>query len=593
MGIRTLAAVCAAIMGLGWDAPALADCKLVKVADLPVTMHGHQPIITAKVNGQEAHFIVDTGAFWNSMTPGFAAKYGLSLGPAPFGMELQGVGGTTLNISLGTAQDFTFAGVVLHHIQFIVTDKGFGGQAGLIGQNFLSRFDVEYDFANGVIRLFKPEGCEQADLAYWVPPSQAYGITKMEARDPGEPTIMSTAQINGQRIRVALDTGAYNSVLSLPAAARAGVHPDDPGVVAAGLGQGVTQHSYTRYWLAPFSSFEIGGEEIKNFKLAIEDMKLDFDMLVGADFFLAHRVLVSNSQHKVYFSYNGGPVFDMKMSASRLEAPAQPAASEAPGASPPAETMDADAYSRHAAALVSRRDFDGALADLNHAIQLAPTEARYVYERAMVHRASLQPKMTLDDLNQALTLKPDYIPALLARAQAYEFRKEPALARADLDAADKAAGQDPDERLAIASGYMRANFEPEAIAEFDQWIAAHPKDDNLAQALNSRCGLRAMRNEALDKALDDCNKALRLLPGDPSLLDSRGLVRLRLGQFDGAISDYNGSLKLRPRSAWALYGRGLAELKKGLATQGAVDIAAAKAVSPTIADEAAKRGLQP
>ena len=33
-------------------------------------------------------------------------------------------------------------------------------------------------------------------------------------------------------------------------------------------------------------------------------------MFLGADFLRAHRVLVSHSQRKLYFSYVGGPVFD-------------------------------------------------------------------------------------------------------------------------------------------------------------------------------------------------------------------------------------------------------------------------------------------
>jgi hypothetical protein len=32
-------------------------------------------------------------------------------------------------------------------------------------------------------------------------------------------------------------------------------------------------------------------------------------MLLGADFFVSHRIYVSNAQHKMYFTYNGGPVF--------------------------------------------------------------------------------------------------------------------------------------------------------------------------------------------------------------------------------------------------------------------------------------------
>ena len=35
-------------------------------------------------------------------------------------------------------------------------------------------------------------------------------------------------------------------------------------------------------------------------------------MLLGADFFRSHRVLVSHSQHKMYFTYVGGPVFSFE-----------------------------------------------------------------------------------------------------------------------------------------------------------------------------------------------------------------------------------------------------------------------------------------
>jgi hypothetical protein len=35
------------------------------------------------------------------------------------------------------------------------------------------------------------------------------------------------------------------------------------------------------------------------------------DMVLGADFFLTHRIYVANNQQKMYFTYNGGPVFDL------------------------------------------------------------------------------------------------------------------------------------------------------------------------------------------------------------------------------------------------------------------------------------------
>jgi hypothetical protein len=35
-------------------------------------------------------------------------------------------------------------------------------------------------------------------------------------------------------------------------------------------------------------------------------------MLVGCDFFLAHRILVLSKQHKLVFTYNGGPIFSAR-----------------------------------------------------------------------------------------------------------------------------------------------------------------------------------------------------------------------------------------------------------------------------------------
>jgi tetratricopeptide (TPR) repeat protein len=115
----------------------------------------------------------------------------------------------------------------------------------------------------------------------------------------------------------------------------------------------------------------------------------------------------------------------------------------------------------------------------------------------------------------------------------------------------------------------------------------------MARALNDRCRARAFLGTGLDKALDDCDTALRLSHQSAAVFDSRALVRLREGKLDRAISDYNSSLKARPGNAWSLFGRGLAELRSGKAAQGQADIDAAKALDSHIADAFAKIGLSP
>ena len=185
------------------------------------------------------------------------------------------------------------------------------------------------------------------------------------------------------------------------------------------------------------------------------------------------------------------------------------------------------------------------------------------------------------------------MPALVARASLHLSGPTQEAAIADLDAAGRAAAAQDDIRLRIGFLYTSAKLFPQAITEYDKWIAAHEFDVYLPDARNARCRARALLGTQLDKALADCNAAVKARRTAATFLDSRGLVHLRMGALDKAIADYDASLKLNPRAAWSLYGRGLARLRKGQASAGQADLAAAAAVYPQIQDEAAKYSLTP
>ena len=114
----------------------------------------------------------------------------------------------------------------------------------------------------------------------------------------------------------------------------------------------------------------------------------------------------------------------------------------------------------------------------------------------------------------------------------------------------------------------------------------------MAASLNGRCWARAQLGQDLDKALGDCNRALRMIKTS-GFLDSRGLVYLRLGRLDEAIADFDAALAENPKLAWSLYGRGLARLKKGMKAEGDADIKAALAIRPRLAETARRVGLAP
>ena len=609
MNRRLLAGI---FLAFAATAPALAaeQCKIGKLLELPVTMIGEKPVVSVKINGRDAQLVADSGAFYSMITHPNAVKYGLSLEPAPPSFKLEGVTGDA-GVQIGTARDFGLEQANLHNIQFLVggSEVGGGGTAGLLGQNVLHVGDVEYDLAHGAIRLFKAHDCGRTVLAYWVQPGQAYTVIPIDRTTQLEPHTMGVVYVNGVRLKAIFDTGASSSILSLHAAAQAGIRPDSPGVKSVGRSSGIGQRTVA-VWAAPVSSFKIGDEEIKNTRLMIGEVELpDADMLVGADFFLSHRVFVATSQAKLYLTYGGGPVFNLMARAAPPPAaianasptPGVPAADTppvAPGATADisaiddAAPKDAAGFSRRGAAYLARNERDKALADLTRATELAPTEPNYLYELALVRVANHQPQLALANLNSALHLKPDHLDALVLRARLELAEGHKPAAVADLDAADKLAAKQDDVRLNLALGYEAAGQLAASIFQYDLWIAAHDDDYRIPNARNGRCWSRALLGQDLDKALSDCNAALRMTHS-PAFLDSRGLVFLRRGELDRAIRDYDESLKLNPRTAWSFYGRGLAEQRKGMKAQADADIAAAIALAPKLPEEAKLHGIAP
>ena len=112
--------------------------------------------------------------------------------------------------------------------------------------------------------------------------------------------------------RFIFDTGSPFTLITDKAAARAGVKTTDPGVTPVGKAQGLD--GAVNAWVGTFKSVKVGDEEIQNGPLEIGASDADFDMLIGADFFLSHHVYVANSQ---------GQLSTSPMTAARCSAPSR------------------------------------------------------------------------------------------------------------------------------------------------------------------------------------------------------------------------------------------------------------------------------
>ena len=511
---------------------------------------------------------------------------------APLGTFISGVGGDQLP-SLATVKEFTIFGAKFPNVVFYVAGNDLGPAVGALGQNLFRVADTEYDLANGAIRIMRPgKECKSIALAYWAKPG-SYSEIDINVPTEDDPHVYGYAYVNGKRIKVMFDTGSARSLLSLSAAKSLGITPTSEGVEPAGTSTGVGKH-HVENWIAPFHSFKIGEEEIRDTRLLIGDIGSNpagEEMLLGGDFFLSHRVYVAISRGKLYFTYNGGPVFnlgsDSKSASARSESIAVASGQTIGGA---AEPTDAAGFSRRAAVASARHDYASAIADLDRACKLAPTEPRYFRERGMALREDRQYALAAADFDAALKLKPDDVPSLLARASL----RAKSDTTADLEAADRYLPKEAPEHLEIGATYERMDLLPAAVLQYSKWIDSHERSDvDMAHALNLRCWARALQGQELEGALADCNGALKAQSGSADLLDSRGLVYLRLGSYDRAMADYDAALAAEPKIAWSHYGRGIARIRTGRTSDGQADIAAAISLSPKIAETAQRHGIVP
>jgi predicted aspartyl protease/Tfp pilus assembly protein PilF len=584
---------------------AAGKCQIAKIGELPITMNSLRPVVPAKINGRDAKFVLDSGAFYSMITRATADEYQLKRSPGPWGMVVTGVGGTA-DVDTTTVKEFSIIGVTIKNVEFLVGGSEVGSE-GLLGQNFLERFDVEYDLANGAIRLFRTEDCEHARLAYWLQPDQSFSYMHIDRIDPLHPHTIGEAYVNGERIRVAFDTGAFTSLLSFKAAARAGIKPDSPGVVDAGTAGGIGR-GRVRSYIGTFASFKIGdGEEIKNAKLRFADMDLEMaDMLLGADFFVSHRIFVANKEHRLFLSYNGGAVFNLSKGANSA-ASAEPRgndqarAAEQPSSAAPTSTgaasADAAEIARHGSALAARRDFVPALAELSKAIELSPNDPEFYYQRANAYWANNQADLALADFDHVIALKQDFLPAYLPRAEIKLWKHDEQGALADLESVDTLSPKQADLRLTLAQIYARIERLPAATEQFGLWMQNHPDDSRMGQALGDRCYYNALQGRDLSSALSDCNSALRRTDKTdksyPYLLADRAMVRLRQGEIAKAVSDCNDGLKISPKNARALYVRAVAESRQNKKNESAADLESAEVIAPKIAVRFERYGIVP
>jgi predicted aspartyl protease len=190
------------------DAP--PACQLVRFASLDMDTLSHGEVaIPATINGHAARLEVDTGGRTSSVSDDFADELGLT--------RKRDFGGMYLNnvpvIESVEVSSFTLGSLAKNgNVRFSVLPESIGRPdlSGMLGPDVLVNYDVEFDFAAGKFDVFSPDHCP-GKVVYWT--HDAYAAIPMT--DSRFLHILVSASLDGQRVAVAVDTGAPRSFMSL------------------------------------------------------------------------------------------------------------------------------------------------------------------------------------------------------------------------------------------------------------------------------------------------------------------------------------------------------------------------------------------
>ena len=279
-----------------WALPAVAvaQCHVDEVAVLPLDVIDRHAVVEVLVNGTRLRMMLDTGAEFTMVTHDSVGIAGLWEDPWRHG-RVNGLGGTspigvthaTVGLT-GPGKPLTLA------VGELWTRPGMSDLAGIVGTDVLSDYDIEIDFAQRRLTLSEAHQC----AGDYVPWQGRWAM--LPASVTPRRRVMVTTRVGQTDLGAMLDSGASMSILSSEAAAFAGLTDQQvaAGKPLVGVGIALREVGMRRITLP---DTQIGDELLPDFDVAVPSMSIDnVDMLIGANYFLRHRVWVSFANQVVF-----------------------------------------------------------------------------------------------------------------------------------------------------------------------------------------------------------------------------------------------------------------------------------------------------
>ncbi|MBK8609204.1 MAG: tetratricopeptide repeat protein [Chitinophagaceae bacterium] len=199
----------------------------------------------------------------------------------------------------------------------------------------------------------------------------------------------------------------------------------------------------------------------------------------------------------------------------------------------------------------SNKDYEGALADYDKAVELDANNIFAYYNRGNVKNRLKNYDGAIADYSKAIEINPEYFKAYLSRGNARYNQQKMDEAKTDYnvviakDSANKTAYY---QRGNI--NYSQKNF-TEAKADYSKTIELDPLYPN---AYFSRAVLNAEQNDNAG-ALADYGKVIELDPNYSNARFNRAILLLQVSKYEEALVDFDKLIALEPQKVNGYYNR--------------------------------------
>jgi predicted aspartyl protease len=280
------------------DAAPDVDCKLTKIAEMPLQVQDRLLVVAAGINAKWVQLVVDSGAERTTISSSAADRLGLPHDPR-YKVRAVGIGGVT------TSTDVMIDRLVLGGVHFPIQRVAVGSFTlqnehglsadGLLGADILLAYDLDIDVPGGTLTLYRNRTCPDLRPPWREPAIEIVGVRARKDR------LLLPFTLDDNEGLALLDTGAQGNVLGESMARRIGLTEQalaaDPPIRNTGTG-GVTishLHRFTRLKIGPMV------QEAPRITVLSSDFGVG-DALIGEEFLAGRRIWLSFRNRQVFVS---------------------------------------------------------------------------------------------------------------------------------------------------------------------------------------------------------------------------------------------------------------------------------------------------